>query len=234
VKRKINIAIDGYSSCGKSTLAKSIAKELNYVYIDTGAMYRAVTLHALKSGIIKSKRLNEKALLQQIDSIYITFKYSTEAKQQQVYLNGVNVEKEIRSMQVSNHVSEISTFPEVRQKMVKLQKRMAESLGVVMDGRDIGTVVLPNAALKIFMTAEPEVRAKRRFEELIGQGVDVTLEEVLANIESRDSIDSSRKADPLKQAEDAIVLDNSNLTIEEQFQFILRHAYERIDGETVG
>lgn len=226
VKKKINIAIDGYSSCGKSTLAKAIAKELNYVYLDTGAMYRAVSLYALKNGIIRSGKLNKKKLKENLQNIYITFKYNPDSGNIETYLNTKNVEKEIRSIQVSNYVSQVSEVKEVRKKMVKLQKRIAESNGVVMDGRDIGTVVLPDAEVKIFMIADNSVRAQRRFDELVSKGQDITLKEITENIEKRDLIDTTRTVDPLIQAEDAVILDNTNLTEEEQFQFVLGQIFK--------
>ena len=221
MRKKINIAIDGYSSCGKSTLAKALSKELNYVYIDTGAMYRAVTLHALRNNIIRNDHLLEDKLDAVLDTLYITFKYNTDTRQTETYLNGKNVEKEIRSMQGSGHVSKIASQLNVRKKLVRLQQRMAESSGVVMDGRDIGTVVLPDADIKFFMTADPKIRAQRRFEELRANGTDVTFEEVLENVNKRDTIDTTRDHDPLRQADDAIVVDNSHLTIDEQFTFII-------------
>ncbi len=174
MRKKINIAIDGYSSCGKSTLAKTLANELNYVYVDSGAMYRAITLYALKQGYIKNDLFQVNALVQALDNIYVTFKFNIDSHRSETYLNGVNVEKEIRSMQVSNNVSKVSDVKEVRAKLVRLQKRMAESSGVVMDGRDIGTVVLPDAELKLFMTASPEVRAKRRYTEMLESGANVS------------------------------------------------------------
>lgn len=230
VRRKINIAIDGYSSCGKSTLAKAMAKELNYLYIDSGAMYRAVTLYALKQHLIRNEELNDEKLVAQLDAVYITYKFSTERNQTETWLNGKNVEKEIRSMQVSKYVSPVASIPEVRKKLVKLQQRLAESRGVIMDGRDIGTVVLPDAELKFFMTADPEVRAHRRYRELMEKGVEVTYEEVLANIQSRDQIDTTRATDPLRKAEDAVIVDNSNLTIDEQFTFIMGHVHRHLQA----
>lgn len=233
MRKKINIAIDGYSSCGKSTLAKALAKELNYLYIDTGAMYRAITLFALKNQAIKNDELVEEKMQSIIDNAYITFKYNTDTKQVDTILNGVNVEKEIRSMQVSNHVSIIASHPDVRKKLVRLQQRMAETRGVVMDGRDIGTVVLPDAELKFFMTAEPEVRSKRRYDELCSKGVEVTLEEVTKNVIERDYIDSHRVHDPLRQSDDAVVVDNSNLTLDEQFTFIMGQVSKAIESATI-
>lgn len=223
MRKKINIAIDGYSSCGKSTLAKAIAKELNYVYIDTGAMYRAMTLFALQHNLLKDGAVNREKLGGLLDKVFISFKYNTDSRSTDTYLNGKNVEKEIRAMQVSKYVSQIAAEPSVRKKLVRLQQRMAESRGVVMDGRDIGTVVLPEAEVKFFMTAAPEVRAERRYKELKEKGADVTLEEVMDNIRQRDEIDTTRSADPLRQAEDALIVDNTDLTIDEQFAFVMNH-----------
>lgn len=236
MKSKLNIAIDGYSSCGKSTIARAVAKELNYVYIDSGAMYRAVTLYALQQGLIKSDgTLDVPALEKAIELVLISFRYNTDLGQNETYLNGQNVEKEIRSLQVSNYVSRISDVKAVRTKLVKLQRRIAETHGVVMDGRDIGTVVLPDAELKFFMTADNKVRAQRRFEELKSMGVETTLDEVLKNVNSRDEYDSTRVHDPLRQAEEAIVIDNTHLTIEEQFQFVMGHVMKRLGTfENVG
>lgn len=228
MKQKINIAIDGFSSCGKSTIAKAIAKELNYVYVDTGAMYRAMTLYALQQGFIAPNgTLDHDGLEKALDLVLINFKYNFDLGIIETFLNGQNVEKEIRSIQVSKHVSKISDIKAVRTKLVKLQKRMAETKGVVMDGRDIGTVVMPDAELKFFMTADNKVRAKRRFDELKSMGVETTLEEVLQNVNSRDDYDTKRANDPLRQAIDAIVIDNSHLTIEEQFQFVMGHVMKR-------
>lgn len=230
MRKKINIAIDGYSSCGKSTLAKTLANELNYVYVDTGAMYRAITLYALKQGYLKNDLFQVNALVQALDNIYVTFKFNIDSHRSETYLNGVNVEKEIRSMQVSNNVSKVSDVKEVRAKLVRLQKRMAESNGVVMDGRDIGTVVLPDAELKLFMTASPDVRAKRRYTEMIESGVQVSYEEVFENINMRDHIDSHRSADPLRRADDAVIIDNSDLTMEEQFLFAMNQVIKVLES----
>ncbi len=212
---KINIAIDGYSSCGKSTLAKEIAKQLDYVFIDTGAMYRAVTLFALENKLINGV-LNEIELISRLPQIEITFEFNKERGTSDVLLNGKNVETEIRQMKVSEKVSLVAAVKEVRKKLVELQQKMGNKKGVVMDGRDIGTVVFPFAELKIFMTANKEVRANRRFEELQSKSEKTTLELVKANLEQRDYIDTNRKEDPLRQAEDAKVLDNSELSREEQ------------------
>jgi cytidylate kinase len=229
VKPKINIAIDGYSSCGKSTIAKAIARELNYIYIDSGAMYRAMTLYALQHGYISPEgKVNETALIAALDLVMINFKYNTDTYRYETYLNGQNVEREIRTLQVSNSVSPISAIKEVRQKLVRMQKRMAELKGVVMDGRDIGTVVLPDAELKLFMTADPSIRAQRRYDELRGMGVETSREEVLRNINQRDQMDTSREHDPLIQSPDAIVLDNSYLTLDEQFQFVMSKVGQRV------
>ncbi len=228
MSRKINIAIDGFSSCGKSTLAKAVAKELNYIYIDTGAMYRAMTLFALQQKLIKAESIDREKLGDLLDKVFITFKYNTDLKRTETYLNGTKVENEIRSMQVSKYVSLIAAEPQVRRKLVRLQQRMAESKGVVMDGRDIGTVVLPDAELKFFMTADPEVRAKRRYNELKEKGTETTFEEVRENIRHRDDLDSNRTHDPLRRADDAIALDNTDLTIDEQFIFVMNHAHKLV------
>ena len=212
---KINIAIDGYSSCGKSTLAKEIAKQLDYVFIDTGAMYRAVTLFALENKLINGV-LNEIELISRLPQIEITFEFNKERGASDILLNGKNVETEIRQMKVSEKVSLVAAVKEVRKKLVELQQKMGNKKGVVMDGRDIGTVVFPFAELKIFMTANKDVRANRRFEELQLKSEKTTLELVKANLEQRDYIDTNRKEDPLRQAEDAKVLDNSELSREEQ------------------
>jgi cytidylate kinase len=231
VRNKINIAIDGYSSCGKSTIAKAVAKGLDYFYVDSGAMYRAIALYALQNNCFKKDlSLDQDLLIRLLDHVIVSFKYNTENGQQEIYLNGENVEKEIRSIQVSNHVSPVSKIKEVRQKLVRLQKRLAEAKGVVMDGRDIGTVVIPDAELKIFMMADPAVRAQRRFDELKANGLNVTLEEITANLQSRDEMDVNREIDPLRQADDAVVVDNSNLTLEEQYQFVMGQAIKRLEG----
>ncbi|MEY3398140.1 MAG: hypothetical protein RL220_734 [Bacteroidota bacterium] len=205
-------------------MARTLARALNYLYIDSGAMYRAVTLYALHQGLISpSGEINLEGLEEALDHVLINFKYNPESGKNEIFLNGSNVEREIRTLQVSNHVSPVSNIKAVRQKLVRLQKRMAELKGVVMDGRDIGTVVIPDAELKFFMTADNKVRAQRRFKELQSMGVETTLSEVQANIMSRDEYDTTRANDPLRQASDAIVLDNTQLTPEEQFDFILKH-----------
>lgn len=226
---RVNIAIDGYSSCGKSTLAKTLAKELNYVYIDTGAMYRAVSLFALKNNFAKDGELDNVGLIKALDNLYIMFKYNIDAQRSETYLNGNNVELEIRSIQVSNYVSQVADIPEVRQKLVRQQQRMAASKGVVMDGRDIGTVVMPDSEIKFFMTADKNVRAQRRFDELKAKGVEVSMEEVVNNLNMRDHIDTHRSNDPLRQADDAIIIDNSDLTMEEQFDFAMSVIKKKIE-----
>jgi cytidylate kinase len=227
-RRRINIAIDGHSSAGKSTLAKSLAKELNYVYVDTGAMYRAATLHAMRERTIVDGVVNEVGLRAGLDRMFLAFRYNPQTEQSEIHLNGANVEKEIRDMDVAQKVSLIARVPEVRHKLVAIQQRMAEGGGVVMDGRDIGTVVMPQAELKIFMTADPETRAYRRLHELQSAGKKVSYDEVLDNVLERDRIDSERAVAPLKQAEDAVVVDNSELTLDEQFNFLVHLARTRM------
>ena len=222
---KIIVAIDGYSSCGKSTMAKQMAKSLNYIYIDTGAMYRAVTLYALRNGFLASGTLNQSDLINALDQINVAFKHNSTTNTSETFLNGENIEQEIRALEVSNHVSKIAQVKEVRAKMVDLQREMGRDRGLVMDGRDIGTVVFPNAELKIFMTADYQIRAQRRFDELQAKGDSITYEAVLENINSRDMDDTSRTENPLIQADDAIVIDNSNITAEEQLQIALNHVY---------
>lgn len=225
MQRKVIIAIDGYSSCGKSTIAKAIASNLGYAYIDTGAMYRAVTLFFIQTNIILSdKRLSitdHDYLLEVLDNIDIHFHYNPQLGYSEVFLNSHNVEKEIRQMFVSDFVSKVSAIKEVRQKLVHMQQIMGINKGIVMDGRDIGTTVFPNAELKFFMTADPAVRAKRRHEELLGKGEKVTLKEVINNLEKRDHLDTHRTESPLMQAPDAIVIDNTNLSPKEQLEFVL-------------
>lgn len=214
---RITIAIDGYSSCGKSTLAKQLAKKLGYSYIDSGAMYRAVALWCLENNAIENGVPDNQKILANLDSIKIEFRFHPEIQSSQTYLNGRNIEKEIRGMAVSEIVSKISSIKEVRQKMVTLQRQFGEDKGVVMDGRDIGSVVFPNAELKLFMTADPAIRAKRRYDELKAKGTEVSMEEIAENLRLRDYEDTTRKENPLIQAADAVVLDNSNLTPEQQF-----------------
>ncbi|KGO87458.1 cytidylate kinase [Flavobacterium rivuli WB 3.3-2 = DSM 21788] len=220
--KKITIAIDGFSSTGKSTLAKQLAKKLNYIYVDTGAMYRAVTLYALQNGFVTKGHVNEHALIANLPNVTLKFFFNTNLAHSEVYLNGVNVEGHIRTMEISNLVSKIATIHDVRLKLVEQQRFMGKDKGVVMDGRDIGTVVFPDAELKLFMTSGANVRAQRRYDELLAQGHDVTYNEVLKNIEERDDIDTHREDSPLRKADDAIEIDNSDLTIEEQFDKILQ------------
>lgn len=224
--KKITIAIDGFSSTGKSTLAKQLANRLGYVYVDTGAMYRAVTFFAMQNGYIKADFFDKQALINRLPNIKLQFKFNVDLGFAEMYLNDVNVEKEIRTIEVSNFVSKVAEISEVRAKLVEQQKEMGRDKGIVMDGRDIGTVVFPDAELKIFMTAGAETRAQRRFDELQAKGDPVTYEEVLKNVEERDYIDTHRKDSPLVMAEDAIEIDNSHLTREEQFKVVLDLADE--------
>jgi cytidylate kinase len=227
----ITIAIDGHSSCGKSTMAKDLAKEIGYIYIDTGAMYRAVTLYALQNGLIgESGIINEEGLRERMSDIMITFQLNEETGRPDTYLNGVCVERDIRTLEVSKYVSPIATLGFVREAMVDLQRLMGEAKGVIMDGRDIGTVVFPDAELKVFVTASVDVRAQRRYDELTAKGEKCDFEEIKANVIERDRIDSTREISPLRQAEDAIVLDNSNMTIPEQKAWLLEQYY-RVAGE---
>lgn len=220
--KKIIIAIDGYSSCGKSTLAKQLAKQLNYIYVDTGAMYRAVALYALENKLITSDFFDEKGLIQQLDKINVSFKFNAQLNTSETYLNGKNIEKEIRGIVISNLVSKIAKVKEVRKKLVELQQEIGKEKGLIMDGRDIGSVVFPNAELKIFMTAAFEIRAKRRFDELKAKGDNTSYEAVLENIVSRDDDDTSRTENPLIKADDAVVIDNSSINQEEQFEFVMK------------
>jgi len=224
--RKIIIAIDGHSSCGKSTLSKQLAHLLQYSYVDSGSMYRAVTLYALRNNLIKEGKVDVQQLINQLSNISISFKYNASEQKSDTYLNGENVETEIRGLEVSNSVSPVAVIKEVREAMVKIQKELGKEKGIVMDGRDIGTVVYPNAELKIFMTASPEIRARRRFEELSEKGMDISYDEILKNVEERDFIDQNRETSPLKKADDSIVLDNSNLTRKEQLEWVLTKVNE--------
>ncbi len=230
MKKKLTIAIDGHSSCGKSTVAKQLAKKLHYTYIDSGAMYRLVTLFAMRNRLIEHDTVNREELIKRINEIKIDFRYNEAKQQADAYLNGELVEDEIRSLAVSNNVSIIAAIKFVREKMVDLQRELSRSGGVVMDGRDIGTVVFPNADLKIFMTADAEVRAERRFKELQAKGDNVTFKEILENVKKRDYIDENREESPLRKADDAIVLDNSNFTPIEQLKW-LEQQVERVVAE---
>ena len=219
--KKITIAIDGFSSCGKSTMSKELAKKIGYVYVDTGAMYRGVTLYCLRNNMINGDEVDEEALKAVINNISITFGID-ETGAQYLVLNGENVEKEIRGMEVSGKVSIVAAVPLVREAMVALQRKMGEDKGVVMDGRDIGTTVFPDAELKIFVTASPQIRAQRRLDEMRSKGDnEVTFKEVLFNVEERDRIDQTRAVSPLRKADDAIVLDNSNMSIAEQDEWLM-------------
>ena len=229
----ITIAFDGYSSCGKSTMARQLAATIGYTFVDTGAMYRAVTLLALRNGLFSADgKVNEPQLRSLLDKAVITQRSNPQSGQTETFLNGENVEGEIRTMEVSDRVSIVAALPFVRTEMVRQQQAMGQNGGIVMDGRDIGTTVFPNAEMKIFVTATPEVRAQRRYLELKGKGEDVTLEEVLHNLEERDYIDSHREESPLRQAPDAVVLDNTNLTREEQSAMLL--ALYKLRSENIG
>lgn len=229
---KITIAIDGYSSTGKSTVAKQLAKALGYLYVDSGAMYRAVTLFAMQNEIINDAYFHSEKLIERLNEIHISFKFNEDVGFAEVYLNRTNVEKDIRTLEVSNFVSPVAAISEVRKMLVKQQHKLGKNKGVVMDGRDIGTVVFPEAELKIFMNASAETRAKRRYHELLEKGEDVSYDEVFHNVISRDHIDTSRKDSPLKKAEDAIEFDNSDLTQEEQFETLCGLAKKAVREST--
>ncbi len=228
--KKIIIAIDGYSSTGKSTVAKQLADYLGYIYVDTGAMYRAITLYAMQKGYISENHFDKKSLVNDLQNIQITFKLNSKTGKNEVYLNGKNVEKQIRTLEVSKFVSPIATISEVRKKLVEQQQELGKEKGIVMDGRDIGTVVFPNAELKIFMTASLETRAKRRYKELVDTGEKISYKDIVDNVKERDFIDTTREDSPLKKAKDAIEIDNSNLNREDQFYTILQLAQDRIAG----
>ena len=226
---KINIAIDGYSSCGKSTLAKNLARELKYVYVDSGAMYRAVTLYCLRNGFIdEHNSLNVSGLLGALNEINVSFNYNRTSGQSDTYLNGERVEDDIREMRVSESVSAVSKLEEVRNVLVQFQQQLGKNKGVVMDGRDIGTVVFPDAKLKIFMTADIDIRAQRRYEELLSKGQSISIKAVKENLISRDRQDTSRKHNPLVKADDAIVLDNSFLTKQQQLEQVKAWVHDRL------
>jgi len=220
MEKKLIIAIDGYSSCGKSTFARLIAKELNYIFIDSGAMYRAVTLFCMRKNYINFRSLNTSAILSEIKNIRIDFVFNPDLNEYETFLNSENVEKEIRGMEVTAHVSKISQIHEVRERMVELQRQISVSEGIVMDGRDIGTVVFPHADIKIFMTASLDIRAKRRHSELKNKGVKIDFDEIKRSIIARDIADENRDISPLRRADDAIVLDNSRMTVDEQMLWI--------------
>ena len=226
--KKIVIAIDGFSSCGKSTMAKDLAREVGYIYVDTGAMYRAVTLFAMRNNVFDAEgNIDETRLKALLPDVKLTFQLNNETKLPEVCLNGENVERYIRTLEVSQHVSPIAALPFVREKLVEQQQAMGNEKGLVMDGRDIGTVVFPNAELKIFVTASAEIRAQRRFKELEAKGMPADFDEILQNVEQRDYIDTHRETSPLRQADDALVLDNSHLTIAEQKVWLMEKFNER-------
>ena len=226
--KKIVIAIDGFSSCGKSTMAKDLAREVGYIYVDTGAMYRAVTLFAMRNDVFDAEgNIDETRLKALLPDVKLTFQLNNETKLPEVCLNGENVERYIRTLEVSQHVSPIAALPFVREKLVEQQQAMGNEKGIVMDGRDIGTVVFPTAVLKIFVTASAEIRAQRRFKELETKGMPADFDEILQNVEQRDYIDTHRETSPLRQADDALVLDNSHLTIAEQKVWLMEKFNER-------
>ena len=226
--KKITIAIDGHSSCGKSTMAKDLAREVGYVYVDTGAMYRSVTLYALRNGLFTDDGIKVDELRRQMPNIQISFKFNAETGRPDTYLNGELVEDKIRTMEVSSHVSPIATLGFVREAMVAQQQQMGKDKGVVMDGRDIGTVVFPDAELKIFVTASAEVRAQRRYDELKVKGMEADYNDILKNVQERDYIDSHREVSPLKKADDAIELDNSHMPIPEQKEWLMQRFKEAV------
>lgn len=218
--KKIVIAIDGFSSCGKSTMAKALARSINYLYFDSGAMYRAVAFYCMQNGIIADGKIDTERLRAAMSDIKITFAADEETKNSVTYLNGVNVESEIRSLEVSQHVSRVAALDFVRTALIEQQREMGKAKGIVMDGRDIGTTVFPDAELKIFVTASAEVRARRRYDELTARGSNPNYEEILANVIERDHLDQTREISPLRKADDALLLDNSNMTIEGQLQWL--------------
>lgn len=231
MQRRLIIAIDGYSSCGKSTFAKAIAKELEYIYIDSGAMYRAVTLYCMRRGFIGKGFIDVTGILSELKDIHIEFVYNPDVAEYETYLNSENVEKEIRSIEVSAHVSRISQISEVRQMMVELQRQIGVYKGIVMDGRDIGTVVFPDADIKIFMTASVDIRAKRRLDELSGRNIAADFEEIRRNIIARDIADENRDISPLRRADDALILDNSRMTVSEQMEWIRNMIEEKLNAD---
>jgi len=228
-ERKLVIAVDGYSSSGKSTLAKDFAAELEYAFIDTGAMYRAVTLAASRAGVLNDNKVDEVLLKELVDRIKIRFTYNRELKKSQTFLDGELVEEEIRSMEISNKVSYIAQIRFVRTKLVDMQREMGKEASVIMDGRDIGTVVFPNADIKLFVTADVQIRAERRYKEMIANGLDVTLEEVIDNVRKRDHIDETRDESPLRKADDAIVLDTGKFTPREQLDWLLEIVKNKLE-----
>jgi cytidylate kinase len=230
MEKRLIIAIDGYSSCGKSTFARLIAKELNYIFIDSGAMYRAVTLFCMRRKYINNSGLNTPAILSELNNIHIDFVFNPDINEYETFLNSENVEKEIRNMEVTAHVSRISQIPEIRARMVELQRQIGVSKGIVMDGRDIGTVVFPDADIKIFMTASVDIRAKRRHDELKERGIVIDFEEIKRTIISRDIADENRDISPLRRADDAVLLDNSRMTVDEQMIWVKKIIEEKRHG----
>jgi CMP/dCMP kinase len=230
MEKRLIIAIDGYSSCGKSTFARLIAKELNYIYIDSGAMYRAVTLFCMRRNYITLTVLNKTGIIDELKDIHLDFVFNPDLNEYETFLNSENVENEIRNMEVTSLVSRISQIPEVRERMVELQRQIGVSKGIVMDGRDIGTVVFPDADIKIFMTASVDIRAKRRHNELKDKGVNIEFEEIKRTIIARDIADENRDISPLRRANDALVLDNSRMTVEEQMLWINEIIEKKIHG----
>ena len=220
MEKRLIIAIDGYSSCGKSTFARMIAKELNYIFIDSGAMYRAVTLYCIRRKFIGEQGVNTRGIVEELKEINIDFIYNPDINAHETFMNSENVEAEIRNLEVTSHVSRISQIPEVRSRLVELQRQIGTYKGIVMDGRDIGTVVFPDADLKIFMTASADIRAKRRYDELKAKGLDVDFEEIKRGIIARDIADENRDISPLRRADDAIVLDNSRMTVDAQMEWV--------------
>lgn len=229
--KKIIIAIDGFSSCGKSTMAKDLAREVGYVYIDSGAMYRTVTLYSIENGVFTNDSIDVEKLKKEIKNIHISFRLNSETGRPDTYLNGVNVENKIRTMEVSSKVSPISALDFVREEMVAQQQKMGTEKGIVMDGRDIGTTVFPNAELKIFVTATPEIRAQRRYDELKAKGQEASFDKILENVKQRDHIDQNRSVSPLRKAEDALLLDNSSLTIEQQKTWLAEQFNKIVEQE---
>ena len=227
--RKITIAIDGFSSCGKSTMAKDLAKRIGYVYVDSGAMYRAVTLYAMEHGCFDGEQLDVEKLRSMMGDIHISFLFNPETGKPDTYLNNIKVEDRIRSMEVSERVSIVAALDFVRSEMVAQQQAFGKEKGVVMDGRDIGTTVFPDAELKVFLTASPEIRAQRRYDELKAKGQEASFDEILENVKERDYLDQHREVSPLVQAEDAILLDNSHLTIEEQNDWLMKEYLKKVE-----